>query len=113
MTRSLAPAATVQWQGRFSRTQLSVAAIVLALVFAGFAGALVGYRLARPAGLHCIQSHGTSSCYTLHAGSGAVRRNQSFLNVYDTPAGRRAIQCYLQRAGLRLTDEARCRHPAR
>src|SRR5262249_16608561 len=113
MTRSVAPdAATVHhrpgrepgsreparapWQRRFSRTQVLVAAILLALAFATFAGALVGYDLARPAGLHCIQSHGTSTCYTLHAGTGAVPRNRGFLNVYDTPSGRRAIQCYLQ-----------------
>jgi hypothetical protein len=100
-------ALTKSW--RPSRT---LTAIVVALVLTTVVSAFVGYRLAWPAGLHCIRSHGTSACYTEQTGPGTVVPNTTDLNVYGNPAWRAKIECYLEAHGVTLPGQQRCRKPA-
>ena len=93
------------------RPSRTLMAIVVALVLTAVVGAFAGYRLARPAGLHCIRSHGTSACYTDQSGPGTVVHNTTGLNVYDTPAMRARVECYLEPHGVTLAGQRRCRKP--
>jgi len=103
------PGTVATSRARLWRPPPLLIALVVALAVTALIGAFVGYSLARPAGLHCIHSHGTSACYTDQSGPGTVVQNTTRLNAYDTPSMRASVECYLEQHGATLADQPRCK----